>query len=54
MHNKNNKGRGEIKYGHQTAIGLRKVAGMVVAGFVLAAMMGVGLFAGAQGKKVVK
>ena len=40
----NKKGRGEGEYGHQTAIGLRRVAGMVV---VTGAVIGVWFFAGA-------
>ena len=45
MNNKNKKGRGEGNYGHQTAIGLRGVAGIGV-------MMGVpavGFLWGARG-----
>ena len=45
----NNKGRGEEKYGRRTSIDYKKMIRKVaVAGFVLAAMMGVGLFAGAN------
>ena len=45
----NNKGRGEEKYGRPTSIDYKKMIRKVaVAGFVLAAMMGVGLFAGAN------
>lgn len=43
MNNKNNKGRGETNYGHQTAIGLRNVVGRGV--------LAVGLLWGARGRR---
>ncbi|KKS94611.1 MAG: hypothetical protein UV72_C0025G0002 [Candidatus Giovannonibacteria bacterium GW2011_GWB1_43_13] len=41
MQKANNKGRGEEKYGHQTAIVLKKVAG---AGFVVINILSMTLF----------
>ena len=45
MINKNNKGRGEIKYGYPTSIVLKKVAGMGV----MMGMLAIGLLWGARG-----